>query len=244
MMKEGKKMNNVKLYADGAVLEDMVALYKTGHVDGFTTNPSLMKKAGVPNYNEFAQKVLAAIPDLPISFEVFADTLDEMEEEARIIASWGENVYVKIPIMTTKQILTLPLIEKLSRDGIKLNVTALFLADHIQATVDAFAEGTENIVSVFAGRIADTGRDPVAAMKEAVAICEQKPGAQLLWASTREVYNIIEAAEIGCDIITVPAAMIKTYEENKGKDLSVYTLETVEGFYRDSQSLGYTITNS
>jgi len=235
------KLDAIKLYADGAVLADMIELYQSGRVDGFTTNPSLMKKAGVRNYNAFAKDVVSAIPDLPISFEVFADTLEEMEAEARIIATWGEHVFVKIPIMTTQKVLTLPLIEKLSNDGISLNVTALFLVEHIQATVDAFAAGTRNIVSVFAGRIADTGRDPLETMREAVAICQAKEEAQLLWASTREVYNIVEAANIDCDIITVPGPMLKTYYENKGKDLGSYTLETVEGFYRDAKTLGYTI---
>jgi transaldolase len=234
-------MSKVKIYADGAVLSDMQEMYNSGLVQGFTTNPSLMKKAGIKNYQAFAKEVLTAITDLPISFEVFADTLAEMEQEAREIASWGKNVYVKIPIMTTKQISTIPLIKELSNANVSLNVTAIFTEQQVKDVVDAFALDTNNIVSVFAGRIADTGVDPLDIMKTAVKLCRAKSGTELLWASPREVLNIVQAEEIGCDIITCTPDIIKKYHDNLGKDLVQFSLETVQMFYNDSQSLGYKI---
>lgn len=233
-------MKKVQIYADGAIIENMLEMYEKGYATGFTTNPTLMKQAGVENYPKFAREVISAIPDLPISFEVFADTLEEMEAEALEIASWGKNVYVKIPIMTTQKVSTIPLVERLSKQGVQLNVTAIFTTKQVRETVDAFAPDTKNVVSVFAGRIADSGRDPIPYMKEAVKMCAEKPGTELLWASPREVLNIIQADEIGCDIITCTPDIIKKYQD-VGKDLEQFSLETVQMFYNDSQSLGYKI---
>ncbi len=233
-------MKKIKIYSDGAVLEDMLDAYNNGYAEGFTTNPTLMKKAGVTSYKEFAKKVLETITDLSISFEVFADDLDKMEEEAREIASWGKNVFVKIPIMNTKKESTIPLIKKLSESGAQLNITAIMTLGQVKDTVNAFTEGTKNIVSVFAGRIADSGRDPIPCMKEAAELCHAKAGVELLWASPREVLNIIQAEECGTDIITCTNDIIKKYKVI-GKDLEQISLETVQMFYNDSQSLGYSI---
>lgn len=233
-------MKKIKIYSDGAVLEDMLDAYNNGYAEGFTTNPTLMKKAGVTSYKEFAKKVLETITDLSISFEVFADDLDKMEEEAKEIASWGKNVYVKIPIMNTKRESTIPLIKKLSELGAQLNITAIMTIGQVEDTVNAFTEGTKNIVSVFAGRIADSGRDPMPCMKEAAKLCHAKAGVELLWASPREVLNIVQAEECGTDIITCTNDIIKKYKVI-GKDLEQISLETVQMFYNDSQSLGYSI---
>ena len=233
-------MKKIKIYSDGAVLEDMLDAYNNGYAEGFTTNPTLMKKAGVTSYKEFAKKVLETITDLSISFEVFADDLDKMEEEAREIASWGKNVFVKIPIMNTKKESTIPLIKKLSESGAQLNITAIMTLGQVKDTVNAFTEGTKNIVSVFAGRIADSGRDPIPCMKEAAELCHAKAGVELLWASPREVLNIIQAEECGTDIITCTNDIIKKYKVI-GKDLEQISLETGQMFYNDSQSLGYSI---
>ena len=233
-------MKKIKIYSDGAVLEDMLDAYNNGYAEGFTTNPTLMKKAGVTSYKEFAKKVLETITDLSISFEVFADDLDKMEEEAREIASWGKNVFVKIPIMNTKKESTIPLIKKLSESGAQLNITAIMTLGQVKDTVNAFTEGTKNIVSVFAGRIADSGRDPIPCMKEAAELCHAKAGVELLWASPREVLNIIQAEECGTDIITCTNDIIKKYKVI-GKDLEQISLETVQMFYNDSQALGYSI---
>lgn len=233
-------MSKVKIYADGAVITDMKKMKETGIVKGFTTNPTLMKKAGIKSYKSFAQEVLKAIPDFPISFEVFADDLASMEKEALEIASWGNNVSVKIPIMTTQKVSTIPLIEKLSAKGISLNVTAIMTVQQVKDTVNALTPGIFNIVSVFAGRIADSGRDPMPTMKEAEAICHAKAGVELLWASPREVLNIIQADVVNCDIITCTPEIITKYM-NVGKDLEQISLETVQMFFTDSQSLGYSV---
>ena len=233
-------MKKIKIYADGAVLEDMLDAYNNGYAEGFTTNPTLMKKAGVTSYKAFAKKVLETITDLSISFEVFADDFDKMEAEAREIESWGKNVYVKIPIMNTKKESTIPLIKKLSESNIQLNITAIMTLGQVKDTVNAFTEGTKNIVSVFAGRIADSGRDPIPCMKEAAELCHAKAGVELLWASPREVLNIIQAEECGTDIITCTNDIIKKYKVI-GKDLEQISLETVQMFYNDSQALGYSI---
>ena len=233
-------MKKIKIYADGAVLEDMLDAYNNGYAEGFTTNPTLMKKAGVTSYKAFAKKVLETITDLSISFEVFADDFDKMEAEAREIASWGKNVYVKIPIMNTKKESTIPLIKKLSESNIQLNITAIMTIGQVEETVNSFAKGTKNIVSVFAGRIADSGRDPIPCMKEAAKLCHAKEGVELLWASPREVLNIIQAEECGTDIITCTNDIIKKYKVI-GKDLEQISLETVQMFYNDSQALGYSI---
>jgi transaldolase len=230
----------IKVFADGAVLEEMVAAYRSGVVKGFTTNPSLMKKAGVNDYEAFAKEALRQIPDLPISFEVFADDFAVMEQEAKKIASWGKNVYVKIPVMNAQGESSIPLIKKLSAEGVALNVTAILTLEQVTETVDAFAPGTNNIVSVFAGRLADSGVDPVPTMIRAAAICHSKPNTELLWASSRELYNIFQAQECGCDIITCTNDILKKLP-NIGKDPWQISLETVQMFQRDVQSLGYSI---
>lgn len=231
---------NIKIFADGANLEDMLSVYHKGVVRGFTTNPSLMKKAGVKDYKAYAREVLQHIPDDPVSFEVFSDDFVTMEKEANTIAALGDNVYVKIPVTNTKGESSAPLIQKLSAKGCKLNVTAIFTLEQTQTVVDALSADTPAIVSVFAGRIADAGANAAALMKEAAAICAVKPKAELLWASCREFYNIIEAEKCGCHIITVPNDILAK-SKNYGKDLEAYSLETVQGFYKDASGLGFTI---
>lgn len=230
----------IKLFADGAVLEEMISAYKEGVVKGFTTNPSLMKKAGITDYVSFAKEVITHIPDLPISFEVFTDNFDQMRREAEEIASWGDNVYVKIPITNSFGELSIPLIKDLSKKAVKLNVTAILTLEQVQQVVDAFEPGTHNIVSVFAGRIADTGIDPIPTMKKAAEICHQKPNTELLWASSRELLNIFQAEECNCDIITCTPDILRKLS-NVGKDLTQLSLETVQMFSKDSKDLGFSI---
>ncbi|SUO62023.1 translaldolase [Streptococcus pyogenes] len=234
------KKLNVKVFSDGAVLETMLKDLQTGLVTGFTTNPSLMKKAGISSYVGFAKEVLAKITDYPVSFEVFADDLASMEKEAEKIASLGDNVYVKIPVTTSTGESTCPLIQKLSAKGIKLNVTAIFTIEQTQAVVDHLTAGVPAIVSVFAGRIADTGVDPMPIMEEALRICRQKEEVELLWASPRETYNIYQADQLGVDIITCTTDLIAKLPL-QGKDLEDYSLETVQMFLKDSTSLGFKI---
>lgn len=234
------KKLNVKVFSDGAVLETMLKDLQTGLVTGFTTNPSLMKKAGISSYIGFAKEVLAKITDYPVSFEVFADDLASMEKEAEKIASLGDNVYVKIPVTTSTGESTCPLIQKLSAKGIKLNVTAIFTIEQTQAVVDHLTAGVPAIVSVFAGRIADTGVDSMPIMEEALRICRQKEGVELLWASPRETYNIYQADQLGVDIITCTTDLIAKLPL-QGKDLKDYSLETVQMFLKDSTSLGFKI---
>ncbi|VGR41930.1 translaldolase [Streptococcus pyogenes] len=234
------KKLNVKVFSDGAVLETMLKDLQTGLVTGFTTNPSLMKKAGISSYIGFAKEVLAKITDYPVSFEVFADDLASMEKEAEKIASLGDNVYVKIPVTTSTGESTCPLIQKLSAKGIKLNVTAIFTIEQTQAVVDHLTARVPAIVSVFAGRIADTGVDPMPIMEEALRICRQKEGVELLWASPRETYNIYQADQLGVDIITCTTDLIAKLPL-QGKDLEDYSLETVQMFLKDSTSLGFKI---
>lgn len=230
---------NIKLYSDGANLEEMLEDYRKGH-DGFTTNPSLMRKGGVKDYMGFAKEVLEAIPDRPVSFEVFSDDFETMEKEARAISALGDNVFVKIPVTNTKGESSIPLIKKLSAEGFKLNLTAIFTLDQVKQVVDAVSEDSESIVSVFAGRIADTGIDPMPMMKEAADICHQKDNVYLLWASTREALNVVQAEKVGCDIITVPPSILKKLD-GFGKDLEEYSLETVQGFLKDAKSSGLSI---
>lgn len=234
------KKLNVKVFSDGAVLETMLKGLQTGLVTGFTTNPSLMKKAGISSYIGFAKEVLAKITDYPVSFEVFADDLASMEKEAEKIASLGDNVYVKIPVTTSTGESTCSVIQKLSAKGIKLNVTAIFTIEQTQAVVDHLTAGVPAIVSVFAGRIADTGVDPMPIMEEALRICLQKEGVELLWASPRETYNIYQADQLGVDIITCTTDLIAKLPL-QGKDLEDYSLETVQMFLKDSTSLGFKI---
>ena len=234
------KALSIKVFSDGAVLETMLHDLNSGLVTGFTTNPSLMKKAGITSYIGFAKDVLKEITDYPVSFEVFADDLEGMEQEARRIAALGDNVYVKIPVTNSKGESTAPLIDRLTGEGIKVNVTAIFTVEQVRVVVDALKSGTPAVVSVFAGRIADTGVDPMPIMEEALAICRQKEGVELLWASPRETFNIYQADSLGVDIITCTSDLIKKLEL-KDKDLTEYSLETVQMFLRDSSSLGFTI---
>lgn len=230
----------IKIFADGADVAKMKKEYQKGIVKGFTTNPTLMKKAGVKDYVAFAKEALAAIPDLPLSLEVFSDDFDTMEKEAKVIAALSSQVYVKIPITNSKGETSIPLIKKLSAQGLKLNVTAILTVEQARETVEAFAEGTQNVVSVFAGRIMDTGVDAVPIMKEVVALCRTKKGTESLWASCREVYNIIQAEESGTDIVTVTNDLLaKT--SMFGKDLKELSLETVQMFVNDGRSLGFSI---
>lgn len=234
------KALSIKVFSDGAVLETMLHDLNSGLVTGFTTNPSLMKKAGITSYIGFAKDVLKEITDFPVSFEVFADDLEGMEQEARRIAALGDNVYVKIPVTNSKGESTAPLIDRLTAEGIKVNVTAIFTVEQVREVVDALKSGTPAVVSVFAGRIADTGVDPMPIMQEALAICREKEGVELLWASPRETFNIYQADSLGVDIITCTSDLIKKLEL-KDKDLTEYSLETVQMFLRDSSSLGFTI---
>ncbi len=228
----------IAIYADGADVRDMVAARDAGIVKGFTTNPTLMRKAGITDYQAFAKEALAATGDMPISFEVFADDFDEMERQAKLIATWGEPVFVKIPITNTKGESAVPLIKRLSAAGVKLNVTAILTLDQVRDVVDALDPNTPAIVSVFAGRIADTGVDPVPLMREAARICAAKPKAELLWASPRELLNIFQAEEVGCHIITVTADILKKLSM-VGKPLDELSLDTVKMFYNDASAAGF-----
>jgi transaldolase len=239
-MKRGLPQFNIKLYADGADMEGMIEEYNKGIASGFTTNPTLMKKAGVKSYEEFAKAALKAIPDLPISFEVFSDNFSGMEQEARKIAGWAENVYIKIPVTNTKGESTAPLVKILSHDGLKLNVTAILTVDQVKTVAKALSPATPSIVSVFAGRIADTGVDPMPIMKESVKILRSNPKAELLWASTRELLNLTQAESCGCHIITITNDILKKLPL-VGKDLHELSLETVQMFYNDAKGAGYKI---
>jgi transaldolase len=230
----------IKIFADGADLEGIRAMYAKPWIKGFTTNPTLMRKVGVADYKSFAAEVLREVPDRPVSFEVFADEFDEMEAQALEIASWGLNVNVKIPVTNTKRQFAGPLIHRLSEAGVQLNVTAVMTLEQVKAITDALAVSTPAIISVFAGRIADTGVDPVPVMREALRIMLAKPKAELIWASPRELLNIIQADEVGCHIITATNDILNKLSL-LGKDHAAYSLDTVEMFYRDASAAGYTI---
>lgn len=231
---------SIKVFADGANLDGMLEMYKSGDVQGFTTNPSLMKAGGVTDYRAFAKKVLSQVTDLPVSFEVFADDLVAMEAEAREIATWADNVYVKIPAMTTTGESTSDLVHRLSSDGIKVNVTALFTPEQNHEFIDAVVDKTPSIISVFAGRIADVGVDPLPIMRDAVEYADSKSNCEILWASTRELLNIYQAENAGCQIITVPNSILAK-RSNVGKDLLECSRDTVKGFAKDIRSLGFSI---
>jgi transaldolase len=209
-------------------------------IKGFTTNPTLMRKDGVKDYKAFSLEVLNAVTDRPISLEVFADDFDEMERQALEIASWGPNVNVKIPVTNTKGDFSGPLIERLTKEGVVVNVTALLTLEQVRAVMACLADATPAIVSVFAGRLADTGRDPVPVMAEAVEILKAKPKAELIWASPRELLNIFQADEVGCHIITVTNDLLKKLTL-VGKDLNEYSLDTVKMFHSDASMAGYSI---
>jgi transaldolase len=231
---------SVKIFADGADLTTMLELYRQPYIKGFTTNPTLMRKAGVADYRAFARAVLQAIPDRPISFEVFSDEFVEMERQAREIASWGENVYVKVPVTNTRREPACDLVRRLSRSGVKLNVTAVLTLDQVRACAAALAGGAPACVSVFAGRIADTGCDPVPLMATAAAILCSAPNAELIWASPRELLNIFHAEAAGCHIITVSPDILKKLSL-VGRDLGDYSLNTVKMFYDDASRAGFTL---
>jgi transaldolase len=228
----------VKLFADGADRDGMLEMYQKPYIQGFTTNPTLMRKVGISDYEAFAHDILQAIPDRPISFEVFADDFDEMERQALKIRTWGENVYVKIPVSNTRQQMSYDLIGKLADAGVHLNITAILTLEQVNAVADAVKNGPASVVSVFAGRIADTGLDPVPLMSKALEILEVAPQAELLWASPREVLNIYQADAIGCHIITATNDIIRKLSLS-GKDLAQYSLETVQMFYDDASRAGY-----
>ena len=230
----------IDIYADGADIQEMKEAYAKGCVKGFTTNPTLMRKAGVRDYVAFAKEALQEIPDLPLSFEVFADDFKTMEREAEVICAIGSNVYVKIQITNSKGESSIPLIRNLSEKGLQLNITAVFTPGQVRQVVDALTPGTKNIVSVFAGRIFDAGEDALKIMREAAEICHEKPGIKSLWASCREVYNIVQAEQCGADIVTVTNDILMKLS-NLGKNLEEFSLETVQMFVRDGQSLGFSI---
>jgi len=228
----------VKLFADGADLAGMREMYAVPYIKGFTTNPTLMRKAGVASYERFAREVLGVIPDRPISFEVFADDAVEMERQARLISGWGPNVYVKIPVTNTRREPMTALVERLSKDGVATNVTALMTLPQVERIVRAVEGGAPCCISVFAGRVADTGVDPVPIMREAVGILQRAPNTELIWASPRELLNIYQADEIGCHIITVTNDILKKLNL-VGKDLEEYSLETVRMFFEDGAAAGF-----
>jgi transaldolase len=230
----------VKIFADGADFDGIMKLYANPIVKGFTTNPTLMRKAGVKDYEGFARKLLSAVPDRPISLEVFADDFDEMERQALSIASWGSNVNVKIPVTNSKREFSGPLIKRLSSAGVMVNVTAVFTIEQVKRVIECLADKTPAIVSVFAGRVADTGVDPVPLMAETVKLLKAKPRAELIWASPRELLNVVQADEVGCHIITATNDIIGKLGL-LGKDHDDYSLETVELFYRDATAAGYAI---
>jgi len=228
----------IELYADGADVREMTAARDAGLVKGFTTNPTLMRKCGIADYEKFAREALGAVGGLPISFEVFADEFDEMERQAKRIATWGAGVFVKIPITNTRRESSINLIRRLSAAGVKLNITAILTIDQVRCVVDALNAEVPAIVSVFAGRIADTGVDPVPLMAEAAKIVRKKPKAQLLWASPRELLNIFQADACGCHIITVTPDILKKLTM-VGKSLDDLSLDTVKMFYNDAAAAGF-----
>ena len=230
----------VKLFADGAEKKSMLELYRNPHIQGFTTNPTLMRKAGIQDYEAFARDILAAIPDRSISLEVFADDFDEMERQARLIASWGKNVYVKIPVTTTKSEPAYDLIRRLSQAGICLNITALMTLGQVRDVAAALAGGAPSYVSVFAGRVADTGRDPVPLMAAAVEMVSVHPGMELIWASPRELLNIFQADAVGCHIITATPDILQKLS-SVGKDLLEFSLDTVKMFHTDATKSGFSV---
>jgi len=230
----------VKIFADGADVAGMVEMYKKPFVKGFTTNPTLMRKAGISDYRAFAREVLAQIPDRPISFEVFSDDMPEMERQAQEIASWGKNVNVKIPVTNTQGEPTYKLIHKLSHAGIQLNVTAVFTLEQVRDIVANLSPKTPAYVSVFAGRIADTGLDPMPLMAAARALVHMLPHGELIWASPRELLNVFHAEAVNCDIITVTNDVLAKLS-NVGKDLAQFSLETVRMFRDDAVKAGYTL---
>jgi len=233
-------MAKIKLFADGADKAGIIEMNNNPNIYGFTTNPTLMRKAGVNNYTSFALDILKFVRKKPISFEVFADDFSAMEKQALKIANWGDNVYVKIPVMNTKMEPSYDLIQKLSNKGVKLNITAIMTLEQVKNVAKAVDKSPSCFVSVFAGRIADTGVDPIPIMQEALELLKNSPNAELLWASPREVLNIYQAEVIGCHIITATNDILKKMNL-KDKNLTDYSKETVQMFYKDAQVAGYEI---
>lgn len=229
---------NVKLFADGANKNGMLEMYANPLISGFTTNPTLMKQAGVTDYKTFAKEILSEINDKPISFEVFSDEFHEMELQALDIASWGKNVNVKIPITNTKSESSVELINELSDQGVKINVTAMMTVDQVRSVLPGLGKGPGGYVSVFAGRIADAGQDPLPVMIEVIDILQEYSNIELIWASPRELYNVVQADSIGCHIITATNSILKKLS-TLGKDLNLFSLETVKMFYNDAKDAGY-----
>ena len=230
----------IKLFADGADIEDMRRLANFSYIQGLTTNPTLMAQAGIVDYEKFAREVLTFVKNKPISFEVFSDDFDDMERQANKIAGWGDNIYVKIPITNTQSISSAPLVKRLASNGVKLNVTAILTLEQVSITHDALSPDTPAIVSVFAGRIADTGRDPIPIMTAAKTLLADQPKTELLWASPREVLNIIQADQSGCDIITATPDILKKLSK-LDYDLERFSLDTVRMFYDDAKKAKYTL---
>lgn len=230
----------VKIFADGADKAGMLEMYDKPFIKGFTTNPTLMRKAGVEDYIEFARDIVQVIPDRPISFEVFSDEFSEMELQARVISTWGKNVYVKIPVTNTRSEPSYDLVSKLAHSGVQINVTAIMTVEQVRDVAAALRGGEPSCVSVFAGRIADTGRDPIPIMTEAMGILKDLPDAELIWASPREMLNIFQADAIGCHIITVTNDILRKLD-GVGKDLTEFSLDTVKMFHQDALVAGYRI---
>ena len=230
----------VKIFADGADTASLIELARKPYIKGFTTNPTLMRKAGIADYQAFAREVLALVRDRPISFEVFADEFGEMERQAHKLAGWGKNVYVKVPVTNTRREPALDLIGRLARAQVQLNVTAMMTLNQVRKVCQALAGGAPSCVSVFAGRIADTGRDPVPLMQAAVEIVRMVPSVELVWASPRELLNIFQADAIGCHIITVTHDILQKLSQ-VGKDLDDYSLDTVKMFHDDAVKSGFTL---
>jgi transaldolase len=234
---------SIKIFADGADLGGILEMYKDPLIKGFTTNPTLMRKAGISDYEAFGRELLARIPDRPVSLEVFADDFEDMQRQAVAIAAWGANANVKVPVTNTKGIFSGPLIRSLSSQGVVLNITAIMTVAQVEAVADALDRHTPAIVSVFAGRVADTGRDPVPHMQACLEALRYRPKAELLWASPRELLNIFQADAIGCHIVTATNDVIAKLKL-VGKDLAEYSRETVEMFYRDASASQFTISTA
>jgi transaldolase len=231
---------HVKLFADGADLAGMIEMASKPFISGLTTNPTLMKKAGITNYEKFAREVLTEIEDKPISFELFSDDLKEMKEQAKKIASWGKNVFVKVPITNSFGVSTKSVVEALTQDGIKVNVTAVMTQSQVNEIIQSLNPEIESYVSIFAGRIADTGRDPVPIMRDCLNSLAINAKSELIWASPRELLNVIQAHEIGCHIITATSEILQKIALI-GRDLEEYSLETVKMFSDDAKNAGYVL---
>jgi transaldolase len=228
---------SVKIFADGADLDSIARLTHDPRISGFTTNPTLMHKAGLSNYEAFAKEVLTTVETLPVSFEVCADDVESIERQARTISGWAENVYVKVPVTTTRGESTSEVVRRLSGDGVKVNVTALFTIPQVEVMTRAVQDGAPSNLSVFAGRIADAGVDPVPVVREAVAVAAAAPTTELIWASPREVLNVVQAAQAGCHIITMTGDLLAKLD-GLGRDLADFSLETVRMFHRDAATAG------